>query len=79
MKIIRNRAVEKQFEDICAGEVFITRDDGHLYMKTVEAYEYPNNRDCYLNAICLEDGSWVKINDWEKIFIPKNVTLTVDE
>ena len=48
-------------------------------MKTVEAYEYPNNRDCYLNAICLEDGSWVKISDWEEIFIPKNVTLTVDE
>ena len=79
MKIIRNKAEKKQFEDIRVGEVFIMRDDGQLYMKTVEAYEYTNDRDCYLNAINLEDGSWVKINDWEEIFIPKNVTLTVEE
>ena len=79
MKIIRNKAVEKQFKDICTGDVFIMPDDEQLYMKTVEAYEYPDNRDYYLNAICLEDGSWVKINDWEEIFIPKNVTLTIDE
>lgn len=79
MKIIRNAHVEKQFEDLCMGDVFIAADDNCAYMKTDEAYEYPDNRDYYYNAVSLGDGSLVKINDWEKVLIPKNVTLTIDE
>jgi hypothetical protein len=79
MKIIRNARKEIQFEDLRMGDVFITVDDNHLYMKTVEAYEYPDDRDHYYNAVSLGDGSLVKVNDWEKVLIPKNVTLTIDE
>ena len=79
MKIIRNTRKEIQFEDLRMGDVFITVDDNHLYMKTDEAYEYPDDRDHYYNAVSLGDGSLVKVNDWEKVLIPKNVTLTIDE
>ena len=79
MKIIRNAREEKQFEDLCMGDVFIAVDDNYLYMKTSEAYEYPDDRDHYFNAVCLGDGSLVKISDWVKVLIPKNVTLTVEE
>ena len=79
MKIIRNARKEIQFEDLRMGDVFITVDDNHLYMKTDEAYEYPDDRDHYYNAVSLGDGSLVKVNDWEKVLIPKNVTLTIDE
>ena len=79
MQIIRNVHEEKQFEDLRMGDVFIAADDNCIYMKTDEAYEYPDDRDHYYNAVSLGDGSLVKVNDWEKVFIPKNVTLTVDE
>ena len=79
MKIIRNAHKEKQFEDLRMGDVFIAADDNCVYMKTDEAYEYPDNRDYYYNAVNLGEGSLVKINDWEKILVPKNVTLTIDE
>lgn len=79
MKIIRNVREEKQFEDLRMGDVFIAADDNCLYMRTSEAYEYPDNKDYYFNAVCLGDGSLVKINDWEKVSIPKNVTLNVEE
>ena len=79
MKIVRNACKEIQFEDLRMGDVFITTDDNCVYMKTDEAYEYPDDRDHYYNAVSLGDGSLVKINDWEKILIPKNVTLTIDE
>ena len=79
MKIIRNTHEEKHFEDLCMGDVFIAADDNCVYMKTDEAYEYPDNRDYYYNAVSLVEGSLVKINDWEKVFVPKNVTLTIEE
>ena len=79
MKIVRNVHEETQFEDLHMGDVFIAADDNCVYMKTDEAYEYPDNRDCYYNAVNLDEGSLVKINDWEKVFVPKNVTLTIDE
>ena len=61
------------------GEVFIAPDDEKVYMRTSEAYEYSDDRDLYFNAVNLEDGSLVKFNDWEDIFIPKKVFLTIDE
>lgn len=79
MEIIRNVKEESQFEDLRMGDVFIAANDNCVYMKTDEAYEYPDNRDYYYNAVSLGDGSLVKINDWEKVIIPKNVTLTVEE
>ena len=79
MKIVRNACKENKFEDLRMGDVFITKDDNYVYMKTDEAYEYPDDRDHYYNAVSLGDGSLVKINDWEKVLIPKNVTLTIDE
>ena len=79
MKIVRNACEEIQFEDLSMGDVFIAADDNCVYMKTDEAYEYPDDRNHYYNAVSLGDGSLVKINDWEKVRIPKNVTLTVDE
>ena len=79
MKIIRNVHEESQFEDLRMGDVFIAADDNCVYMKTDEAYEYPDNPDYYYNAVNLDEGSLVKINDWEKVFVPKNVTLTIDE
>ena len=79
MKIIRNVKEEKQFEDLRMGDVFIAADDNCVYMRTDEAYEYSDDRDHYYNAVSLGDGSLVKINDWEKVIIPKNVTLTVEE
>ena len=79
MRIVRNVREETQFEDLRMGDVFIAADDNCVYMKTDEAYEYPDNPDYYYNAVCLGDGSLVKINNWEKVFVPKNVTLTIDE
>lgn len=79
MKIVRNTHEEKQFEDLRMGDVFIAANDNCVYMKTDEAYEYPDNCDYYYNAVSLGDGGLVKINDWEKIFVPNNVTLTIDE
>lgn len=79
MKIIRNVRKEIQFEELRMGDVFITVIDNHIYMKTDEAYEYPDDRDHYYNAVSLDNGSLVKVNDWEKVLIPKNVTLTIDE
>ena len=79
MKIIRNVKEESRFEDLRMGDVFIAVDDNCVYMKTDEAYEYPNDPDHYYNAVCLSDGSLVKISDWVKVLIPKNVTLTVEE
>lgn len=79
MEIIRNARKEIQFEDLRMGDVFIAGDDNCIYMKTDEAYEYPDDRNYYYNAVSLGDGSLVKINDWEKVLIPKNVMLTVDE
>ena len=48
-------------------------------MKTDEAFEYPDDRDHYVNAVLLADGSLVKINEWERIIKPHAVTLTVEE
>ena len=79
MKIVRNVHEETQFEDLRIGDVFIAVNDNSTYMKTDEAYEYPDNPDYYYNAVSLGDGSLVKINDWEKVIVPKNVTLTVEE
>ena len=79
MEIIRNACKEIQFEDLREGDVFIATDDEKLYMKTSEAYEYPDDRDHYFNAVSLEDGSLVKCKDWEEVRIPKKVVLTVDE
>ena len=79
MKIIRNAHEESQFEALRMGDVFIAADDNCVYMRTDEAYEYPDDRDHYYNAVSLGDGSLVKINDWEKVLVPKNVTLTIDE
>ena len=79
MEIVRNACKEIQFEDLCMGDVFIAADDNCVYMKTDKAYEYPDDRDHYYNAVSLDDGNLVKVNDWEKVLIPKNVTLTIDE
>lgn len=79
MEIIRNACKKMQFEDLRIGDVFIAIDDEKPYMKTSEAYEYPDDRDHYLNAVSLEDGSLIKFKDWEEVCIPKNVTLTIDE
>ena len=79
MKIVRNVHEESQFEDLRMGDVFIAADDNCVYMKTDEAYEYPDDRDHYYNAVSLDDGSLVKFCDWVKVFVPKNVTLTIDE
>lgn len=79
MKIVRNIREETQFEDLRMGEVFILANDNCIYMKTNEAYEYPDDPDHYYNAVSLDDGSLVKISDWVKVFIPKNVTLSIDE
>ena len=79
MEIIHNAKGRKQFGGLCMGEVFIALDDKKVYMRTSEAYEYPDNRDHYFNAVNLEDGSLVKFNDWEEIFIPKEVFLTINE
>ena len=79
MNIIRNVAQGLRFEDLRQGEVFITTEDDHLYMKTSEAYEYPDDRDHYFNAVHLEDGSLIKINDWEEIRKPKKAFLTVED
>ena len=79
MEIVHKVHEEKQFEDLCMGDVFIAADDNCVYMRTDEAYGYPDNRDYYYNAVSLGDGSLVKIDDWEKVFVPKNVTLTIDE
>ena len=79
MKIVRNVHEESRFEDLRMGDVFIAVDDNCVYMKTDEVYEYPNDPDHYYNAVCLGDGSLVKISDWVKVLIPKNVTLTVEE
>lgn len=79
MKIIRNVADVIQFEDIKIGDVFIAADDNGVYMKTDEAFEYADDRDHYVNAVRLDDGSLVKVNEWERVIIPQNVTLTVEE
>lgn len=79
MEIIRNVKEESQFEDLRMGDVFIAANDNCVYMKTDEAYEYPDNRDYYFNAVSLEDGSLTKFKDWEEVRIPKKVVLTVDE
>lgn len=79
MKIIRNTREVSQFEALRMGDVFIATDDNCVYMRTDEAYEYPDSREHYYNAVSLGDGSLVKIDDWEKVLIPKNVTLTIDE
>ena len=68
MKIIRNAHEESQFEALRMGDVFIATDDNCVYMRTDEAYEYPDDRDHYYNAVSLSDGSLVKINDWGKSF-----------
>ena len=68
MKIIRNVHEESQFEDLSMGEVFIAADDNCIYMKTNEAYEHLHDPDHYYNAVCLGDGSLVKISDWGKSF-----------
>lgn len=79
MKIVRNVADEIYFKDIKIGDVFIAADDNEVYMKTDKAFEYANDPDHYLNAVALEDGSLVKVNEWERVIIPKTVTLTVEE
>lgn len=79
MKIIRNIKEESQFEDLRMGDVFIAVNDNCVFMKTDEAYEYPNDPDYHYNAVNLDSGSLVKFRDWEKVLIPKNVTLTIEE
>lgn len=79
MKIIRNTLEALQFEQLKIGDVFIAYDDNQVYMKTDEAYEYPDDRDHYVNAVLLADGSLVKINEWERVIKPQAVTLTVEE
>ena len=79
MKIIRNTHEESQFEDLRMGDVFIAVNDNCVFMKTDEAYEYPNDPDYRYNAVSLDSGSLVKFKDWEKVLIPKNVTLTIEE
>ena len=79
MKIVRNTLDAQQFEQLKIGDVFITYDDNQIYMKTDEAFEYPDDRDHYFNAVYLENGSLVKINEWEKVIKPQSVTLTVEE
>ena len=79
MEIIRNTCKEIQFKELHEGDVFIAVDEGQLYMKTSKAYEFPEDPDPYFNAVCLKDGTLVRFDDWEKVRIPKKVTLTVDE
>lgn len=79
MEIIRNTYKEIQFKELHERDVFIAVDERELYMKTSKAYEFYDDPDHYLNAVCLEDGSLVKFEDWEKVRVPKKVTLTVDE
>ena len=79
MKIVRNSHKVIQFKDLRIGDVFITVEDDHVYMRTDEAYEYLDDPDHICNAVSLGDGSLVRIKDYEKVFIPKNVTLTIDE
>lgn len=78
MEIIRNACQEIQFKELCEGAVFIA-DDKKLYMKTDEAYEYPDDPDHCLNAVSLEDGSLVKFNEEERVCLPKRTFLTVNE
>lgn len=79
MEIIRNAYREIQFNELRVGDVFIAVDEGKVYMKTRKAYEYPDDRDHYFNAVSLVDGSLVKCKDWQKVRIPKKVVLTIDE
>lgn len=79
MEIIRNACEVIQFKELCEGDVFIAVDDEKLYMKTSEAYEYPDDPDHCLNAVSLEDGSLIKFNEWERVRLPKRTFLTVDE
>lgn len=79
MEIIRNTYKEIQFKELHEKDVFIAIDDGGLYMKTSEAYEFIDDPDHYLNAVSLEDGSLAMFKDEEKVRIPKKVILTVDE
>ena len=78
MKIIRNISERKQFKELM-GDVFIAVDDESLYMRTSEAYEFPDRNEYHYNAVCLADGSLVNFKEWEQVSIPKEVTLTVDE
>lgn len=79
MEIIRNTCEVIQFKELHEGDVFIAVDDGALYMKINETYEFIDDPDHYLNAVGLEDGSLAMFNGKEKVRIPKKVTLTVDE
>lgn len=79
MEIIRKTSERLQFEDLRQGDVFIATDDNQPYMKTSEAYEYPDDRDHFFNAVNLEDGSLVRVKDWEEVRIPKKVFLTVED
>ena len=79
LKIVRNTLDALQFEHLKIGDVFIAYDDHQVYMKTDEAYEYPDDRDHYVNAVLLADGSLVKINEWERVIKPQAVTLIVEE
>lgn len=79
MKITRNTRKEIQFEELCRGVVFITVEDNCVCIKTDEAYQYPDDRNHYYNAVSLGDGSLVKIDSRERVLVPQNVTLTFDE
>ena len=79
MRIIRNTLDSLQFEHLKIGDVFIGHDDNQVYMKTDEAYEFPDDHDHYLNAVKLADGSLVKFNQWERVIKPQAVTLTIEE
>lgn len=73
MKIIHNAHKENQFKDLHMGDVFMANDNC-VYIKIDEDCPY----NAY-NAVNLGKGSLVNFSDWEKVLIPKNVTLTIDE
>ena len=79
MNIIRNTLDSLKFEHLKIGDVFISRDENRVYMKTDEAYEFPNDDDHYLNAVSLANGSLVKFDGWEEVIQPQSVTLIVEE
>lgn len=75
MKIVRTAAEVTKFEDLKTGAVLISSGNNKVYMKIDEIYDDERG----YNAVSLEDGSLVNFSDWERIILPRSVTLTVEE
>ena len=72
MKIERNSKISVRFKDIKKGDVFID-DDGDVCMKTERLFE--NN----VNAVLLESGVLLFIEDDDFVWLPNSAKLIVEE